>query len=415
MSFLRTATADVTSGTANPLAGNVTRVVTYTLSQPSRTMNDFIWLGFNQDLNGKQVVDGVFNWVGAGDGVALNYRFEQSGMTERNRQQHFYPEAVFPFAYPTITDTLTAKTDGKFARCATTNTCPTVMNINSANEYWVKAGSTLHSDSAGNDLPDLPNVRNYLISSSQHATPGGANSMGVCQQFVNSTDQFPALRALFVDLDEWLDGITPPDSMVPSRHDGTAVFAQVTANTPLGIGTVPQADLGFPTIPGVLYTGLVTIHNLFDWGPDFDKGIIANALPTATGKTYLNFVSKVDSDGNELAGIRLPPVAVPVATTAGWNLRSNALGGPDGCESSGTLIPFAPNAAARTLATGTDPRPSLDERYGSHGAYVAAVTVAATDLMHRRLLLAADVQTYITNAAKPVSVVNNPIYGSYSW
>jgi hypothetical protein len=135
MSFLRTAKTDVTSGTANPLAGDVTRVVTYTLSQPSRTMNDFVWLGFNQDLNGKQVVDGMFSWVGAGDGVALNYRFEQSGMTERNRQQHFYPEAVFPFAFQTTTDSLSGKTDGKFARCTTTNTCPTVMNINSAGTF----------------------------------------------------------------------------------------------------------------------------------------------------------------------------------------------------------------------------------------------------------------------------------------
>jgi hypothetical protein len=415
MSFLRNAKTDVTSGTANPLAGDVKRVVTYTLSQPSRTMNDFIWLGFNQDLNGKQVVDGVFSWVGAGDGVALNYRFEQSGMTERNRQQHFYPEAVFPFAFQTTTDSLSGKTDGKFARCSTTNTCPTMMNINSANEYWVKAGSTLHTDGAGNDLPELPNTRNYLISSTQHATPGAANSLGVCQQFVNSTDQFPALRALFVDLDEWLDGTPPPPSMVPSRHDGTAVFATTTANTPLGIGTVAQADLGFPTIPGVLFTGLVTIHNLFDWGPDFDKGIIANPIPVATGKTYVNFVSKVDADGNELAGIRLPPVAVPVATTAGWNLRSTALGGPDGCESSGSLIPFAAHAADRTLAGGVDPRLSLDERYGTHAQYAAQVAAAAQNLKQQRLLLPMDVQTYITNAAQPISVSNNPIYGTYTW
>jgi hypothetical protein len=415
MSFLRTAKTDVTSGTANPLAGDVTRVVTYTLSQPSRTMNDFVWLGFNQDLNGKQVVDGMFSWVGAGDGVALNYRFEQSGMTERNRQQHFYPEAVFPFAFQTTTDSLSGETDGKFARCTTTSTCPTVMNINSANEYWVKAGSTLHTDGAGNDLPELPNTRNYLISGAQHATPGAANSLGVCQQFVNSTDQFPALRALFVDLDEWLDGTAPPPSMVPSRHDGTAVFASTTANTPLGIGTVAQADLGFPTIPGVLYTGVVTIHNLFNWGPDFGKGIIANAVPVATGKTYLNFVSKVDADGNELAGIRLPPVSVPVATTAGWNLRATALGGPDGCESSGTLIPFAAHAANRTLAGGVDPRLSLDERYGTHAQYAAQVAAAAQNLQQQRLLLPMDVQTYITNAALTITVTSNPIYGSYTW
>ena len=214
-SFFRNATAD-TAGTPNPVANaGLTRFVTWTLSQPARTMNDFIWLGFNQDLNGKQVFDGAFNWVGAGDGVGLNYRFEQSGRTERNRQHHLYQEAPFPFSYSTLTDPLSGKTDGRNMRCMATSTCPKVMNIISANEYWVKAGSLIHTDLAGNDIPDPPNVRNYLISGTQHASPAGANSLGVCQQFGNAVDQNPALRALWVDLDQWLDGTPPPPSAVP--------------------------------------------------------------------------------------------------------------------------------------------------------------------------------------------------------
>jgi hypothetical protein len=415
VSFLRYAKTDVTSGTANPLAGNVTRVVSWTLSQPSRTMNDFIWLGFNQDLNGKKVFDASESWVGSGDGVALNFRFEQSGMTERNRQQHLYPEAIFPFSFTTLTDPFTGKTDGRNARCAATtpNTCPLVFNIFSANEYWVKAGSTLHTDTSANDLPDPPNVRTYFISSTQHASPGPVNSLGVCQQFVNSTDQNPALRALWVDLDQWIDGVAPPDSMVASRAAGTAVFTTTTANSGLGIGVVPQAALGWPTIPGVLYTGLVTVRNLWNFGPQFDKGINSVVPPTATGMVYPSFVPKVDADGNDIPGIRLPPVAAPVATLTGWNLRAPAYGGPDGCESSGGLIPFAPTQAART-ALG-DPRLSLAERYGTHAAYVAAVTAAANALAAQRLLLPADVNAYITNAQQPINVVNNPLYGSYTW
>jgi hypothetical protein len=355
----------------------------------------------------------VFNWVGAGDGINLNYRFEQSGRTERNRQNHLYPEAPFPFSYSTLTDPLSGKTDGRSVRCTKSNTCPKVMNIDSANEYWVKAGSLVHTDLAGNDIPDPPHVRNYLLSGTQHASPAGANSLGTCQQFGNPVDQNPALRALWVALDQWIDGIAPPPSAVPQRSTGTAVFASTTVDTPLGIGTVPQASLGWPTIPGVLYTGLVTIHNLFDFGPQFDTGIIAKAPPTATGKVYPTIVSKVDSDGNEIAGIRLPAVAVPVGTTAGWNLRANAFGGPDGCESTGTLVPFAPDMAAR-VAKG-DPRLSLTERYGSHANYVAAVTQAANALAVQRLLLPADVQAYITAAQQPVNVVNNPVYGSYTW
>jgi hypothetical protein len=412
-SFLRNAKAD-TAGTANPLAkAAITRYVTWTLSQPARFMNDFIWLGFNQDLQNKQVFDGVFNWVGAGDGLGLNYRFEQSGRTERNRQQKLYPEAPFPFSYSTLTDPFTGKVDGRDMRCMASGTCPKVMNVISANEYWVKAGSLVHTDLAGNDIPDPANVRNYLISGTQHASPAAANSLGVCQQFGNSVDQNPALRALWVALDQWLDGTPPPPSAVPQRSTGTAVFTATTANSGLGVGTVPQATLGWPAIPNVLYTGLVTVRNLFNFGPQFDSGIMTINPPTATGNVYPSFVSKVDSDGNEIAGIRLPPVSVPVATTAGWNLRSTAFGGPDGCESTGTLVPFAPDAAART--TLGDPRPSLAERYGTHAAYVAAVTSAANTLAAQRLLLPADVQAYITTASQPVSVVGNPVYGSYSW
>jgi hypothetical protein len=106
-------------------------------------------------------------------------------------------------------------------------------------------------------------------------------------------------------------------------------------------------------------------------------------------------------------------VAAPVATLTGWNLRATAFGGPDGCESNGSLIPFAPTQAART-AIG-DPRLSLTERYGTHAGYVAAVTAAAKALEAQGLLLPADVQTYINNAALPINVVNNPIYGTYTW
>ncbi|MFC0402820.1 alpha/beta hydrolase domain-containing protein [Paraburkholderia rhizosphaerae] len=75
--------------------------------------------------------------------------------------------------------------------------------------------------------------------------------------------------------------------------------------------------------------------------------------------------------------------------------------------------PFAPMAAARTSIG--DPRPSLTERYGTHAGYVAAVTAAAQALEAQRMLLPADVQTYITNAQAPVTVINNPVYGSYAF
>ena len=104
-------------GTANPLASNgtndVTRIYTEISSQPGRTLNDFRTLGFNQAENGKQVFDGMMQWIAAGDGINMNYRFSQPGRTERNRQDHLFVEGVFPFANVTTTDPFTGITDSR--------------------------------------------------------------------------------------------------------------------------------------------------------------------------------------------------------------------------------------------------------------------------------------------------------------
>jgi hypothetical protein len=261
-------------------------------------------------------------------------------------------------------------------------------------------------------------VRNYYIAGSQHgnaSTTSAAPTM--CMQFGSGVDPNPVLRALFVDLDQWLNGTAPPPSAVPSATAKTAAFATTGPYSTIGIGTVPQADVGWPAIPNVLYSGLVTVRNLFNFGTRFNSGILDVYPPQSTGKVYPNFVSKVDTDGNDVAGIRLPEVVAPTATNTGWNLRSAAYGGKsdgtDGCESTGSSIVFAPTATART-AIG-DTRPSLTERYVDHNGLVAARTTAANALKAQRLLLQADVDAYIANAAKPINVVGSPTYGSYTW
>jgi len=394
VSFLRYAEND-DLGNPNPLTGDVEHTFTSTRSQPARYLNDFQTLGFNEDESGRRVIDGMQNWIGGSSGVAINYRFAQPNRTERNRQNHFYPEGVFPFAYPVTDDPVSGTRGGRGERCQATGTCPKVFEINSSNEYWVKAASLLHTDTAGNDLPDPENVRFFLIAGAQHGT-GDAANRGVCQQFQNPTDAAPAMRALFVALDEWVTaGVPPPRSRVPRVSDGTAVFAVPQPETVTGI--VPQEKLGFPSIPGVTYTGLTTTRYLFDFGPKFDDGIVSHYPPSFVGRpTYPSFVSKTDADGNEVAGIRLPPLAVPVATTTGWALRREGYGLNDGCEGAGQNIPFAETLAERSQ-TG-DPRPSLEERYGTHAQYVQAVADAARGLMEERLLLPEDVQRYIAEA-----------------
>ncbi|GAA4408490.1 alpha/beta hydrolase domain-containing protein [Nibrella viscosa] len=399
VSFMRYATAD-DFGNPNPLAGDVRYTFSYTLSQPGRYLNDFQTLGFNADEQGRRVIDGMENWLGGSSGVAVNYRFAQPSRTERNRQNHLYPEAVFPFAYPVLTDPLTGKTAGRLARCQAGNTCPKVFEINSANEYWVKAASLLHTDLWGNDLPDPENVRFFLIAGAQHGT-GNATSRGICRQLQNPTNAEPVLRALFVALDEWVTkGIEPPASRVPRRSDGTAVMAVAQPGSPTGM--VPPAALGWPDIPGVTYTGTITTRYQLDFGPQFDKGILTNYPPSLAGRpVYPNFVSKVDRDGNEIAGIRLPPVAAPVATTTGWALRREGFGENDGCESAGQYIPFKKTKAERLSVSSSgliDPRLSLEERYKTHQGYMKAVRQTAQTLARQRLLLDEDVQKYIQEA-----------------
>jgi Alpha/beta hydrolase domain len=388
-SFMRYGTAD-SVGTPNPMAGDITRIYTEISSQPGRMLNDFVLLGFNADETNKRVFDGLMQWVAAFDGIDMNFRFSQPGRTERNRQDHLYAEAQFPFAQASMTDPISGKTAGRYDRCAASSTCPFGMEIYSANEYWVKAASLGHTDPMGKvDLPDHPLTRNYLVSSHQHGGAGNASSKGNCQQFGNPLNSAPIQRALFIALDQWADkGIAPPPSQVPKLSDGTLV-------PPL-----PQSGMGFPKIPGVTYTGLKSTRYLLNFGPRFtgQGGIKDNNPPTtavplednsAIGPIYPTFVPKTDADGNDIAGIRLPDVTVPLATYAGWSLRSGAWAN-DGCEGSGQSVPFAQTKDAR-IASG-DPRLSVQERYGSFSGYYFSLLFAINDMVGRRFMLPEDAQ-----------------------
>jgi Alpha/beta hydrolase domain len=389
VSFLRHGTA----AQGNPLAGDVLHTFSYSISQPSRTLNDFVHLGFNEDENGFRVLDGILSHTGGGSGDQINYRFAQPGRTERNRQNHLYPEGVFPFAHETLTDHLSGKTDGRDARCTETNTCPKRFEVNTANEYWVKAGSLLHTDTRGKDLKDPDDVRYYLMSGLSHGV-GDATTKSTCQQFLNPVSPYRAHRALLVALDQWVsDGTKPPKSRIP--EGGKRAFAVTVPGSQVGV--VPQQELGWPNIPGVLYTGVITTRYFLDFGPDFDNGILSNYPPSIVGRpSYPIFVSKVDDDGNEIAGVRLPGVEAPIATTTGWALRAAATGGNDGCEANGQYIPFQTTKAQRQ-AIG-DPRKSLEERYKNHAGYVKEVAKAAQKLQQDGFLLADDVQRYIDEA-----------------
>jgi hypothetical protein len=384
-SFARGADKD-DDGNPNPLAGEATAIYTACVSQPCRTMHDFLLLGFNEDETGKKAVDGIVNWIGGADGIDMNYRFAEPFRTHRQHINRWFPEFQGPFTNQVRLDTVTNKTDGRLARCLATATCPNVFEVNSANEYWAKDMAVAHVDNSGADLTDEPaNVRSYFIASLPHQGGIGASGHGICQQNRNPLVANAVLRALFVAMDQWVTNNTePPASRLPRVADGSLV-------PPL-----PQSGQGFPRIPGVIYNGRMHEGDLFDYGPQFSQGIMTVLPPRLVGTPYPALVPKTDPDGNDLAGIRLPEVAVPLATYTGWNLRAAPTGGDDGCDHFGQQINFARTKADRIAAA--DPRPSLEERYPNHADYLAAVGAAANALARDRLLLDEDVQAYVKKA-----------------
>jgi hypothetical protein len=182
---------------------------------------------------------------------------------------------------------------------------------------------------------------------------------------------------LFYALEEWVTkGIAPPPSRVPRLADGTAVKAE-TARMPRvkGFALAPGANRITPPV---------------DWIDPPEDG----SAKDGAAQFYETFVSAVDADGNEIAGIRLPPIAAPLATYTGWNVYRAQPG--ELCDRDGSRIPFARSRAAREAAD--DPRPSLEERYGNREACVAKVREAARALVAERLLLPMDADAFIAAA-----------------
>ena len=408
--FLRTAKTDK-RGVPNPLAGDVQAIYTTCVSQPCRTLHDFLLHGFNQpevaagndrspwseagfdNRQHKKVFDGMLNWIAGGDGVYMNYRFSQPTQTSRQHIARWFPEFQFPWANQALVDPVTRQFGGRLDACLWTDTCPLIFELNSENEFYSKGGSMLTTDTEGHDL-DLnltPNVRYYQLSSLPH---GAGTAAGICRQPQNPLTPSTTLRALTLDMDAWVtNGTLPPANRVPTRASGTLV------------PSLPQSGMGFPYIPGVFYNGIMHTGDLFDFGPRFHEGILDVQPPILLGSPYPVFVPKTDTDGNDIAGIRLPDISVPLATYTGYAYRAPAPGDPvpivDGCDASGQRIPFYETRAER-IAAG-DPRPSIQERYADHAIYVNQVTQAAEQLQAERLMLEFDVKAYIA-AAQAASV-----------
>ncbi len=379
-------------GAAALLPAAPSQVYAWGRSQGGRVQRDFLYWGFNEDLQGRRVFDGLLPYATGVGRLWLNARFAQPTVSNQQHSRRWAPEHEFPQRYDVATDPVTGRTDGLLARCQASGTCPAIFNVESANEYWQKGASLNHTDAAGDDLDVealAPNMRLYAVASIQHNTTFDAvpTVARQCQQLTNPLYNGPLFRALAVALDRWVaDGVAPPASRLPRRADGTLV---------------PPEAVEFPTIPATRYGELPAMPPvqfsaasakpiaLLDFAAAPPRVVDPAAYPIA--------VPQVDADGNDIAGIRLPDLQAPIGTYTGWAILQDGMGAPDLCGQLGQFVPFAATRAER-LASG-DPRLSLEERYGSQAAYVAAVEAAARALAAERLLLAEDVDRIVAAAA----------------
>lgn len=366
--------------------GNMTTTIRYAYgwgrSQSGRFLRDFVYHGFNQDESHRKVFDAIAPHVAGGGRMFLNYEFARPVTSSQQHHNQLDPE-LFPHAYNILTDPQTGRRDGILKR---PKTDPYVFHTQTSTEYWQKRGCLAHTDGKGKDIPIPENVRIYVIASAQHNSPFGAEpEKNGTQQLVNPLPAGDVLRALMVALDLWVaNGILPPPSRYPT----------VQART-----LVPPQRTGFPKIPGVHYQGLHNRQLFLDYGPNVHRGRIDVHPPKPIGKgAYTILVPKVDRDGNDLAGIRLPPVQVPIGTYTGWNLQPNGLAEDELSSLLGSFIPFAKTKSERSR-TG-DSRLSLEERYEDHADYVQQVSRWARILVEQRYLLAVDAERMINEAKK---------------
>jgi hypothetical protein len=375
VAFLRHEKVD-DAGTRNPVPGPIDSAIGFGQSQSGRFLHDFLYLGFNEDEAGRTVFDGLIPLIAGGKHMFMNYTFAQPS---RNMQQHgdkLYPGGQFPFSYPVIHDAVSGRTDGILALCLAAQNCPKIFHVDTELEFYQSYASLVTTDTKGQPLTMPNNVRLYLMSSLQHAAQANATSQQTqpCALPSNPLYAGPVLRALLVAMEGWIaTGAAPPASRYPSRTDGTLVTPADVAST-------------FPHI------GEFVPHGIINQPIEVDHSV----MPPARLDSYPAYVPKTDADGNDVAGIRLPPLAVPTATYLGWNPRAKGFAEGALCGNTGAMLPFAATRAERMQ--NNDPRPSVEERYPKPGDRAGAIERTAHQLVLDHLLLEEDVKGYLQQA-----------------
>jgi hypothetical protein len=410
-SFLRYETA-APGGGSNPISGTVKHTFTVGSSQSGAFLHGLIFWGFNKDERGRIVFDGAWPQID-GRMMVMNIRWGQP-----NNLMYLYmggDEAPVWWAdYPNLARGLPP--NGMLHRCSQTNTCPQILEtFASAELYSEKFSASLCGFTCIADIPLPTNVHRYY-------TPGGTHGGGAANFHWDSpaTVSIPAVQSL-------------PTSPIPATHTNNALqyaFIQLimsgTPMPPSAYPTLARGELAPNTAVGIGYPDFrftvprLTYHGdqawppfVYDFGPgenyDQESGIPTIQPPIIT-KVLPVYTAKVNTDGNEnVTGMLTVLGEAPLGTYVGWNLATtgwygpNASNGPGsvgqvfaGAGNSGGYWPFWDTQANRTTAG--DPRPSLEERYGTHAGYVCVVTAAVNKAVQQRFLLASDAPTLIANA-----------------
>lgn len=167
-----------------------------------------------------------------------------------------------------------------------------------------------------------------------------------------------------------IDGEAPPRSRLPRRGDGTAVWRH-------------QALDRWAVLTGIA-------------APEEADMLCQRAASGALEPTGQVYVSALDRDGNEVAGIRHPELSVPLATHTGWNLliAQGAQWAPVG-SITGNSHPFSQHVV---VPGSRDQRRSIEERYHNVDDYVTQIQAASEVLVAEGFLLPEDVEHVVVAA-----------------
>ena len=386
------------AGNANPLAGHITWAIIRGSSQSGNFTRHFIHLGMNQDEDGRIVHEGAWPLI-AGRRVANNSRWGQpDGVLELYQMGSEGPQ--WWHSFPDRARRLPP--GGILDRCSATDTCPKIVEtFGGAEVFALKMTTSWVGTDPKNDIPVPENVRRYYLPSSTHGGGGGGfneaipdvgancpgNNWGIGTLRANPVPATQLVNRLRVALRDWVMNGTPPP---PSRWP-----LMLGPKKERNLVEATKAAMGFPSgVPGIpdsifLPENFVNPVLDYDWGPEFDESDATGTptnIPPPIKSVIKMMVPRVDADGNELGGVPTVLRDAPLGTYLGWNITAGGFHAGQVCNYVGGMVPFAKTKAQR-LANG-DPRPSLEERYGTHDGYVASVKAAADNAACQGYLLA---------------------------